>query len=499
MSATFYRDYILPQQSCYFEDASNVDWRERTGRFLMSGKLVREGYFRIDGKMQSHDVAVQKTISLAKRIFYCCLQWTRLENFGQWLLLRSATHRNKWEDFTRERIITQLSIMNAVINCYKDELEGNTLLSHESDADDDKNKKFVEQELISAQSFVKEVNNYYHYNIDAPCDSLQTVIQTIDKLLQRLQEKPTKVSMISLQNPMGFPNITNSCYINAALQPILNAMAKVQHDNGRNPIPDEITQNVEETDNEFRHRKTLLEAIRRFVSSWQDKDRTIEKIGQAIAKLRQAMYDSGLTHQESIIGQNCAGTIAQALLSATGNKYTQILTKTFINLSDKRESQTRLPEHCLLLGRCQGSIQERINQYAVPLQGCLNNPTVDGFTNFEETNHIENLPTILLVDVKTLNGRNAIQYPVTENDLFVDGSALLEKPPEIGSNNKYELVGFMQNHREAHWTSVVKGGDGHWYYCNDHKVWKIDPKSSEFNLPASYLVYRKLPSFSFSR
>lgn len=297
----------------------------------------------------------------------------------------------------------------------------------------------------------------------------------------------------------GLPNIGNSCYINAALQPLLAIR------NFKQLIPNDVSPNPPET---LKLRRDILAAFKDFFEAWE-KNLPQKTLVEKIQLLREQIFkaglpEGGLSNQTTgVFGSflsnkdapQDSGQVFGLILYILGQQFQEQIRRTPVDHEGTPITAHTITEQhpyvVLHVTKRGSSIQEMVNAYQNPERKDfsagssweIENPdgTATYYLASEEMVKIATAPPPILV----FRVDSYIVQPKLDHQ--IDCAALFQTP---GENSEYELVGFSQNLRQCHWTAVVY--DGHdWQYCNDSSITKISPEEREFRNPAHYMVYRK--------
>jgi hypothetical protein len=302
-----------------------------------------------------------------------------------------------------------------------------------------------------------------------------------NQLLKLLQAK------LTVELPViGFKNLGNTCYINASLQPLLAIKSFPEL------IPEVIARKENESDAYYEGRKKVIAALKKIVDAWSEKASTGE-LGRLVASFRRTIFEAqlqegGFYDMSRIESFYDAGSIFELVLFVIGQQFNLKTSKRFTHPNEEDYvSESTTLQGCLYLKDESSCIQEKVNKYAKPHSESLDEPFVIpnksvAYQSLTETNKIVGqAPDILVL---RLDDQSA--YSVDPHkDSVIHFADLFEN----GSHVQYELVGFAQNHHQAHWTCVVKREE--WTYCNDERIEKVTPQDSQFKHPANYLIYKK--------
>lgn len=289
---------------------------------------------------------------------------------------------------------------------------------------------------------------------------------------------------------IGFTNDGNTCYINAALQPLLAI------NNFPDLVPAEIQQNENESNESFEGRQNILASFKILVNSWKNRS-TPNELGKLIGRLRKKIFTAGLQEGGFMDPRaerdfQDAGSFYDLILHVIGKRFQLRNIRTFpLPKGGTKSVGETEPQGVLLLKEKNGSVQDKINTLVMAQAELHADDALKYIVNgietklrkFTETNTIVGEPQDLFV----LRVENHHVDPT--RDKRIDCRILFDHLRENAAN--YELVGFSQNHNELHWTSVIVNGDG-WFYCDDSRVEKIETGDVRFTYPANYLVYKRV-------
>ena len=335
------------------------------------------------------------------------------------------------------------------------------------------------------------------------------VTELKDKILKNITECQQNLIQYPeiLQETTGILNMGNTCYINAALQPLI----AISHFENllpatliRSPIPSPLN-----TEEDFEKKQAILKSIKEFFKYIKEEaNPKPENLGQLVARLRIALFNAGLLEgagDNGLYSTQDAGLVFQALFHLMGLEFTLKNTQIFKvpdGHSDKQVEEKN-PASMIVLKQTKKtalSIQNLIEEYSKEVKEELN--LADAYrhqvgskyyhlTEKTEQFKIESSPPPVLVFKTRSQDFDRIKkcpinhvYSVKERDLNIDCSSLFEKE----HNAHYELVGFSQQSR-GHWTSVVKQGDN-WVSCNDSTVTKVSFNDKAFKKSADYMIYK---------
>lgn len=356
--------------------------------------------------------------------------------------------------------------------------------------------KQIKQFIDEANTILKNYKQEKISRTDHPSDqSMQQLTGLVDQQKRAMAKCQEMLNKIVTEKPsqqnqsriIGLGNIGTSCYINSALQPLLAIQ------NFQNLVPNEIHQKVKkESPKEFQGRQNIFNAFKAFLNAWNAHESPGE-LGKLIGKLRAVFFDAGLaqggfTDKTAERRTQDAGSFFELLLYVIDQGFELTINRTFPTPTGGMEQlEENNTNSVLILKQNAGTIQEKLlSEYrSQGIAGKLDEPLrrqdlqLSDFTEFKKIT--SQPPEVLVIRVEN-------HKVDSEKDLIIDCACLFidDQTPQL-----YELSGFAQNHNQAHWTSVIREGDG-WKYCNDSYVGPLNPNESDFKHPANYLVYRKI-------
>lgn len=340
---------------------------------------------------------------------------------------------------------------------------------------------------------LQRITNELH-NLEIDCIADHTLKPMVTSLKMDIQK-----SMVELKpghnpaplKPEGIKNMGNSCYINAALQPLLALKDLLQL------LPQKLQQFPNESPINFEKRQKIYEAFNELLLIHK-KNANPQALGDQVAELRKrffqfALDEGGFLDPSMEMDMADSGSFFELLMHVIGwsVREKEISIPIDANNADMAYRKTESTPRSVILLKHQGSIQEAIAKYSEPVISNAGGWKVDITKDLaipamqkRNTTYIEGDPPAVLVF--------RIEYRVIDPSLDdrIDASPLFEKAPAT-KDATYELVGFCQNQYQIHWTSVIKM-EGKWKYCNDSVIKTVNPGEEEFRHPANYAVYRKV-------
>lgn len=342
---------------------------------------------------------------------------------------------------------------------------------------------------------LQRIANELH-NLEADCVADHTLKPLVSKLkLDVLKEmaalKPGKVP--EPVKPEGIKNVGNSCYMNAALQPLL-ALRDI-----RQLLPEKLQKFPGEKDADFKKRLKIYRPFVKLILLHQKKNASPDELGEQVAELRKRIFSlkllqGGFLDPDDEKNMADSGSFFELLTYVVGWSIQEKITSIPIdgNGADLNYQKVESTPKGVAILLHKGSVQEAIAKYSEAVVSDAQGWTTDipglgkdiPIHSKRDTPCIEGDPPNVLV----FRVENRVIDP--DLDGRVDASSMFEKKPS-SKDATYELVGFCQNIQQAHWTSVVKTDQG-WTYCNDSSTRVVNPQDSEFRHPANYVVYRKV-------
>lgn len=482
----------------YVFDNSQVDWRERLGYLLLTPHYYAKGYYKVDG-IDKQEIA--KTNSVALQILSYLFQTLQIKKLGKYLIRSSDTFKAKLKIINQPNVnranplyytaAERWAFLDSALTVYAEAIKSDEPAWATPQA-----SKFLRDELrrikADTQALIAETNQSI---LDAPAD------QGLSDLKDRLQELDLAVvdylkgyknisSLDQTAEIIGLQNVGNTCYINAAVQPLLAVK------DFSDLVPALIRRKKDEGMHDFDRRRYILDSFKAFIEAYKAK-KSPRDLGLLIGELRThifraGLYQGGFINPSQEASMQDVGSFLELILHVIGQGFELIHTKNFKvpnNQPDHQVSET-LPQGTLLLKEKNGSIQDKINSLAQVREDVLDKDDVlkteiQGMqyklSEFTETFRLKHAPDLLVFRVEGYQVK-------TETDRILDCTPLLESQPNIPV--QYELAGFAQNKNHVHWTSVVSQ-NGKWTYCDDDRVRSTNPEDPAFLFPAHYLIYRK--------
>ena len=336
----------------------------------------------------------------------------------------------------------------------------------------------VENFLPFMQEKFSQIQNIFsYYNMPTKQEKEPFFRYTENHLLHEAH----KFTVLLNTDTENLPNY-NICYIYAALNPLL----AIDHFTDLVPVV------LEEHVHDCEPRQIILDSFHAFLTAKRKNFSSEIQENNLFAlrrKIFQVKLDQGgfLRDVEEGSFQD-VGSFLELFLYVVGHDYIVKTTKVYPIQNDKdytHKEETR--QSILYLKANNSSLQSKLDSFALPTPSSLQENEALFYNNnslrdFIESNQILGSPPEILVF-------QVNNYPIQpEHDQVIDCSTLFENRPK----ELYQLTGFMQNHKQQHWTSVIFS-ENQWKYC-DNKTWQnISGTDAAFQSPASYLVYQRKP------
>lgn len=371
-----------------------------------------------------------------------------------------------------------------------------------------KAQQFLYEELnqiLEALNNSKFDNNQgSHESLQYNEESLLELETSILQLKKEIQDSLKRISRNCKDKPnpehsevSGIQNVGNTCYINAALQPLI----AIQRFQGL--IPEEVSQ---EPQNTYEKRQAILQDFKKFAEAKQN-GASPQELGSLVGQLRSTIFkvaldEGGFISPEGKMRFQDAGQFFELILYVLNRGFQLEISRSPLGKDENiipfragestitARSETEL--HGVFYLQLPGTtLQDRVDQYKAPAVRTFS-PGNEwrikseggqqlSISSYQETNKIIGEPPKVLV-VRVDN------YVVEKSDLTIDFSPLFKDSSE---DCCYQISGFSQNHHQVHWTSVVYDGEK-WKYCDDASVRDISPEDPLYKLPATYIVFENL-------
>lgn len=319
---------------------------------------------------------------------------------------------------------------------------------------------------------------------------VQNLLSKIENALKPLQKK-IEEKVDGKNNVRGIKNVGNSCYINSAIQPLLAIK------NFEQLIPDQPAQFPEHS---FEQRTEILDSFKEFLKAWKN-EASVSALGAKVGNLRRKIFEVGLLeggflHREQERSYQDAGSFFELLLHVLGKGFQLEMTRTPMR-DDKttiecRKRVEKTPQGIFYLQQPGATLQKIVDNHRNAVAHLL---TQDNAWKIEDPQtgkemHLtwyKEMQKIVSAPPEVLVIRVNDHVVNLEQDKCIDFTPLFKNPSQ---KCEYTLVGFLQNHHQVHWTSIV-GNEKNWVHCNDAEIEKVKPTEEVFKRPANYMIYKK--------